>query len=260
MGLTHFPRGLPLLAVLLTACATSTPVVHEGDEAAEAVYSWEEARADPSCVVLLCDEARCAVWRCRDVMEVEVPLGVEAPAVVLTKGTYPVVRPLTRPLLRPWTDTGVTTAVREPWEDNPYRWWGHPVAAPTVADPVFEIPWHNWKTREPRVDRQLRHWQCSLRPNEPYEKHHIFPQEEALARWFGRQSIDIHAFTIRLPKGFHQWLHSGGPNGGQWNEAEAWRQFRREKEWANAEQMWAFAGELMSRFGVNGPLVPYYCD
>jgi hypothetical protein len=24
--------------------------------------------------------------------------------------------------------------------------------------------------------------------------------------------------------------------------------------------MWAFAGELMSRFGVNGPLVPYYCD
>ncbi len=258
MGLTHFPRGLPLLAVLLTACATSTPVVHEGDEAAEAVYSWEEARADPSCVVPLCDEARCAVWRCRDVMEVEEPPGVEAPAVVLTKGTYPVVRPLTRPLLRPWTDTGVTTAVREPWEDNPLRWWGHPVAAPSVADPVFEIPWHNWKTREPRVARQLRHWQCSLRPKEPYEKHHIFPQEGRLALWFKAQKIDIHAFTLRLPKSFHQWLHSGGPDGGQWNEA--WRQFRRQKEEATAEEMWAFAGELMSRFGVNGPLVPYYCD
>jgi hypothetical protein len=32
------------------------------------------------------------------------------------------------------------------------------------------------------------------------------------------------------------------------------------KQEATAEEMWAFAGELMSRFGVNGPLVPYYCD
>jgi len=258
MGLTHFSRGLPLLAVLLTACATSTPVVHEGDEAPKAVSSWEEARADPSCVVPLCDEQRCALWRCQDVVEVDAPRGVEPPSVVLAKGTYPVVRPLPRPLLRPWTDTDVTTAVRMPREDNPHRWWGHPVAAPTVADPVFEIPWHKWKVREPRVARQLRHWQCSISPKEPYEKHHIFPQEAELALWFKGQKIDIHAFTLRLPKSFHQWLHSGGPNGGQWNEA--WRQFKRGNQGANAEQMWAFAGELMSRFGVNGPLVPYYCD
>jgi len=39
MGLTHLSRGLPLLAVLLTACATSTPVVHESDAAPDAVYS-----------------------------------------------------------------------------------------------------------------------------------------------------------------------------------------------------------------------------
>jgi len=259
MGLTHFKHWFPLLAVLLTACATTTPAVHEDDEAADAVYSWEEARADPSCVVPLCDEARCAVWRCQDVVEVEAAGVEEAPSVVLAKGTYPVVvRPLLRPLSRPTTDTHVTTAVREPWEDNPLRWWGHPVAAPTVADPVFEIPWHNWKTREPRVAKQLRHWQCSIRPKEPYEKHHIFPQAVEFALWFKRRGIDIHAFTIRLPKSFHQWLHSGGPNGGQWNEA--WRQFRSENLGATAEQMWAFAGELMSRFGVNGPLVPYYCD
>ncbi|WP_309891422.1 hypothetical protein [Archangium sp.] len=116
------------------------------------MYSWEEGRADPSCVVPLCDEERCAIWRCRDVVEVETAGVKESPSVVLVKGTYPVVvRPLLRPLSRPSTDTEVTTAVREPWEPNPNRWWGHPVAAPTVADPVFEIPWHNWKTREPRV-------------------------------------------------------------------------------------------------------------
>ncbi len=246
MGLTHFKHWFPLLAVLLTACVTSTPVVPGGDEAPDAVDSWEEARADPSCVVPLCDEARCAIWRCRDVVEVEVEVeasrAVDVPDVVLAKGTYPVVvRPLTRPLLRPWTDPGVTTAVREPWEGNPHRWWGHPVAAPTVVDPVFEIPWHNWKTREPRVARQLRHWQCSLRPKEPYEKHHIFPQAADLALWFTRQKIDIHAFTIRLPKSFHQWLHSGGPNGGQWNEA--WRRFKDDKEEATAEEMWAIHAE-----------------
>ncbi len=61
MGLRHLFRGLPLLAVLLTACATSTPVMHEGEAAPDAVSSWEEARADPSCVVPLCDEERCAV-------------------------------------------------------------------------------------------------------------------------------------------------------------------------------------------------------
>jgi hypothetical protein len=49
-----------------------------------------------------------------------------------------------------------------------------------------------------------------------------------------------------------------GPNGGQWNEA--WRRFQDDNQGATAAQMWAFAGELMSRFGVNGPLVPYYCD
>ncbi|WP_309896037.1 TIGR02269 family lipoprotein [Archangium sp.] len=259
MGLKHFQPGLALLAVLLTACVSSTAVVHEGDEASDAVYSWEEARADPSCVVPLCDEERCAVWRCRDVVEVEAAGMAEVPSVVLAKGTYPVVvRPLLRPLTRPSTGTDVTTAVREPWEPNPNRWWGHPVAAPTVADPVFEIPWHNWKTREPRVVKQLRHWQCNIRPKEPYEKHHIFPQAAYLARWFTRRKIDIHAFTIRLPRSFHQWLHSGGPDGGQWNEA--WRQFHDNNRGATAEQMWAFAGELMSRFGVNGPLVPYYCD
>ncbi|WP_395808008.1 DUF2380 domain-containing protein [Archangium minus] len=70
---------------------------------------------------------------------------------------------------------------------------------------------------------------------------------------------DIHAFTVRVPKSFHQWLHSGGPAGGQWNEA--WRQFMDlNRNTAKAEDIWRFAGELLVRFGVNGPFVPYSCD
>ncbi|HEX5750539.1 MAG TPA: TIGR02269 family lipoprotein [Archangium sp.] len=251
---------LPLL-VLLTACATSTPTVPQ-DEGPETVSSsWEEARADPTCVVPLCDGERCAIWRCQDVVDVEEE---KAPPILLARGTLPVARPpmVFRPVpggLLPPANSNITTELRSPLADTPERWWGHPVAAPTSADPVFEIPWHNWKTRDRFVPKELRHWMCSIPPREPYEKHHIFPQQKLLADWVNRRGIDIHAFTVRLPRSFHQWLHSGGPEGGQWNEA--WRQFRKQNLYtAKAEDIWRFAGELMLRFGVNGPLVPFYCD
>ncbi|MGZ3459211.1 MAG: SitA family polymorphic toxin lipoprotein, partial [Archangium sp.] len=51
-----FKRSLALLCVLLSACAATTSAVPEDIEAPDAVYSWEEARADPSCVVPLCDQ------------------------------------------------------------------------------------------------------------------------------------------------------------------------------------------------------------
>jgi len=237
MNLRAWTWGAALLGLLLTACATSTPSLREDDlEAPDVVSSWEEARSDPSCVVPLCDEARCALWRCQDVVEVD-----ERP-VLLAQAVIPEVEP-------------ALPLVPEP---GPNRWWGRPLAVPDGAEPVFEIPWHNWKEREQLARKTYRIY-CLHRPREPYEKHHIFPQQEVLARWFERQGIDIHAFTIRVPKSFHQWLHSGGPKGGQWNEA--WRQFEREKgEKAKPEDIWRFAGELMMRFGVNGPLVPYSCD
>ncbi|PTL79459.1 hypothetical protein DAT35_34790 [Vitiosangium sp. GDMCC 1.1324] len=227
--------------MLLSACVTAAPEVREEAEAPEVVSaSWDEARADPTCVVPLCDEERCAVWRCQDVAD------VDAHPVLLAQA--PVMEPMAEPMLP------------EPLVEGPgaSRWWGHPLGEPRSASPVFEIPWHNWKTRELSSPRLYRH-QCLNPPREPFEKHHIFPQEAVLARWFTREGIDIHAFTIRLPRSFHRWLHSGGPQGGQWNEA--WRQFMRtNRTTAKAEDMWRFAGELMMRFGVNGPLVPYFCD
>ncbi|HEX8823357.1 MAG TPA: TIGR02269 family lipoprotein [Archangium sp.] len=225
-------RGLALLCVLLSACVTSPPIGREHDEAPEAVLSWEEARADPSCVVPLCDAERCAVWRCQDLLEVE-----DAPSVVLARGPTP-------------------QASRPPLVGNPSRWWGRPLAAPTSVEPVFEIPWHNWKTRQQPSPQRTHPLSCML-PPEPLEKHHIFPQE--LAAWFKLKKIDIHAFTLRLPRSFHRWLHSGSGRGGQWNET--WRQFQRENPEANKDRIWRFAFELMTRFGVNErPLVPYYCD
>ncbi|HEX8439645.1 TIGR02269 family lipoprotein [Archangium sp.] len=229
-----FARWLPLLGVLLAACATSTPVLREDDEAPEVVASWEEARADPSCVVPLCDEERCALWRCQDLVE-----EVDAPSVVLARGPMPAV------------------GLRPPLVGNPSRWWAPPLAAPTNAEPVFEIPWHHWKMREQLAQQRKHPLRCML-PPEPLEKHHIFPQQEDLAKWFERKHIDIHAFTVSLPRSFHRWLHSGGPEGGQWNEA--WRQFQEKNRGASTEEIWQFAFELMFQFRVNGPFVPYYCE
>ncbi|WPB76721.1 TIGR02269 family lipoprotein [Archangium violaceum] len=227
MSFPPLKTWLALLCVVLSACATSTSAVREEEEPLDAVASWEEARADPSCMVPLCDEERCALWRCQDAVEADEP-----------------------PVLLAWAN-GARLPLPAP---NPSRWWGRPLVAPLGTEPVFEIPWHNWNIRG-------RYAALALRPpcipsREPIEKHHIFPQE--LAVWFKRNKIDIHAFTLRLPKSFHRWLHSGGPKGGQWNEA--WRQFQYENSVTSPERIWQFAFELMSRFGVHErPLVPYYC-
>ncbi|MFY0562961.1 TIGR02269 family lipoprotein [Archangium lansingense] len=225
MSLPPWKRWLALLGLLLTACATSAPGVSEYVEDADPVASWEEAREDPSCVVPLCTEDRCVFWRCQDVVEVE---------------DHPVLLAFAHGSLRP--------------PPNPTRWWGRPLAVPGGREAVFEIPWHNWNIRGQYAPRALK--PPCVRSWEPLEKHHIFPQ--ALAEWFKRKPIDIHAYTIRLPRSFHQWLHRGGSRGGQWNEA--WYQFQRQNDRATIEEVWKFAGELMSRFGVNGPLVSYYCD
>ncbi|OJT23875.1 hypothetical protein BO221_18105 [Archangium sp. Cb G35] len=217
-----------LFGVMLSACVTSPPAPREDDEALDAVSSWEEVRADTSCVVPLCDEAGCAVWRCRDLEEVD---------------PHPVLPALAHGALRP--------------PPNPTRWWGRSLAAPGGKEPVFEIPWHNWNIRGQYAARALR--PPCIPSREPIEKHHIFPQEKFLAEWFKDKGINIHAFTMRLPKSFHSWLHSGGPRGGQWNEA--WRQFViQNQETATLEDIWRHAFELMERFYLNGSLVSYYCE
>ncbi|WP_143177236.1 TIGR02269 family lipoprotein [Cystobacter ferrugineus] len=219
--------------MLLAACATSTPTLREDDEAPAAVSSWEEARADPSCVVPLCDGERCALWRCRDLVEEDA-----VSSVVLARGPMP-------------------QAMRPPLVGNPSRWWGRSLAAPSYQEPILEIPWHNWKTRE-QVEKQRKHPLACMLPAEPLEKHHIFPQQQKLAEWFRGKGIDIHAFTVSLPITFHRWLHSEGPEGGQWNEA--WRRFQGQNPGATPEEIWQFAFELMFLFKVNAPLVPYCQD
>ena len=93
-------------------------------------------------------------------------------------------------------------------------------------------------------------------PSGRYVRHHIFSQAPDLAAWFTRQGIpDIHPFTMIIPEHIHLQIHSGGPRGGVWNQA--WRQFRDANSTASPAEIYRQAGELIFRFELTGPLVPY---
>jgi hypothetical protein len=54
----------------------------------------------------------------------------------------------------------------------------------------------------------------------------------------------------------HHRIHSGGPRGGLWNAA--WRQFKDANPHASLQEIYRHAGELIHRFELIGPVVPYY--
>src|SRR5690606_38605036 len=90
-----------------------------------------------------------------------------------------------------------------------------------------------------------------------WEKHHIFPQAEDLAKWFDRQGVKIHDYTMPIPRELHQRIHRGGEGGGQWNAA--WRAFNKVKPNASPEEIFKHAGELIHRVQLmGGPIQLYY--
>ncbi len=90
-----------------------------------------------------------------------------------------------------------------------------------------------------------------------WEKHHIFPQATEFARWFDRQGVKIHDFTMPIPRDLHRRIHGNDGRGGPWNEA--WREFIILHSRASPEQIYKHAGELIYRFQlVGGPIQPYY--
>lgn len=72
-----------------------------------------------------------------------------------------------------------------------------------------------------------------------------------------RQGVkDIHKFTMVIPENVHRRIHGGGARGGRWNEA--WRTFMNQNQRAPAAAIYRHAGELIFRFELAGPMLPYY--
>ncbi|NTX16610.1 TIGR02269 family lipoprotein [Myxococcus sp. CA056] len=216
-------RALHVFCVVLLAtgwqgCATS---------AASAVPFWEDAQGECSephedvCLAPLCEEDTCAFFRCEHMLD------------ELTLARFPPARP---------------PAASAAPGGGPRRNWGSGLKTPGGHEPVFVIPWHGSpRPTPPRF--QL--------PPGRFEKHHIFPQAEDLALWFRSRGLNIHDYTLPLPRDVHQRIHRGGDRGGAWNKA--WREYQRQNPFPSKEEIFKHAGELIYRFQLlGGPVKPYY--
>gem|GEM_PF-269491 len=207
---TLLPLRLVLLSVSLAACASTDTSLRETAE--PEVVSWEEGCQDSTTLELLCSEDTCAFFRCQDLAEVS-----EAPSGEVEPARWPGLRP----------------------PGGPRRGWRQPRRG---AEPVFVIRWNNHPAPNLPNRRPL-----SL---DLLVKHHIFPQAPELAAWFQRQGINIHQYTLLIPRGTHLRIHSGGPRGGMWN-AE-WRQFTRGRERVPPGEIWQHAIKLIIKYDLTG--------
>jgi len=68
--------------------------------------------------------------------------------------------------------------------------------------------------------------------------------------------FDQRRYPSVIEETVHFRIHNGGPRGGRWNAA--WRQFKDANPRATPEEIYRHAGELIYRFELIGPIVPYY--
>ncbi|MFP2929085.1 TIGR02269 family lipoprotein [Pyxidicoccus sp. 3LG] len=208
-----------LLCGLLTACA-STPSGQEPGARTEC----DDPGSD-RCITLLCGVEACGIYYCED---------VQPERVVRSQALVPVRPP---PAPQPFPHTS-----------NPQRFRGSRQGLPRNAEPVFIIPW-NQSSEEAAARRQQDDQDQDKRT---WVKHHVFPQE--FKKWFQFKRINIHDWTLVIEKHIHERIHYGA-RGGPWNAA--WRQFIEDNEDVGEQDIHLFAVQLIFRFELSGPIVPY---
>ncbi|MFY0529310.1 TIGR02269 family lipoprotein [Archangium gephyra] len=84
----------------------------------------------------------------------------------------------------------------------------------------------------------------------------LSPGPGGFREWFHARGVpDIHQYTLVIPEHVHIRIHSSGPKGGLWNQA--WMDFKDARPNASPEAIYRHAGELIFRFELTGPVVPY---
>jgi len=221
---TPRPFCLLLLVGFLAACASSSPAVQEDGPTPgpEVVASWEEGCEDERSLVLLCQEEgeECGFFRCHEVVSGEEVL-------LASRGGGPIYIPGPSPFARGWR--------------------GRPIGWPRNTRPVLTFRFNRHFDPKPTLP--------ALPPGR-WVKHHLFPQAQELREWFHARGVpDIHQYTLLIPEHVHIRIHSSGPKGGLWNQA--WLNFKRARPNAFPEEIYRHAGQLIFRFELTGPVVPY---
>ncbi|HZH75161.1 MAG TPA: TIGR02269 family lipoprotein [Archangium sp.] len=214
---------LSLAALLLTACAPSSPSLRAWEEAAPDDTSVCDDTGADQCVVLACDEGECGIFDCEDV-------DPEALASVPLAHGAELARNYQRPPYR-------APGTQRNWRRAGLR----EDARPRMT---FHFRYrHGYLPAFPRLEGKLI-------------KHHLFPQAREFRKWFTDCRINIHEWTMLVPEHVHLRIHRGA-NGGLWNAA--WRQFIDANPVPpSREVVLRKAFELALRFDVAGPLMPYY--
>jgi len=219
-----------LLCAVLTACASASSSVRQEEAGCEPeAASFEEVCQQEGSLLAVCAGRQCAAYRCREVAE-HLQLG----QVVRTRG-----------LMRPPQSSS------QPRAEVGTAWSG-PQGLPRHVRPVLIIPWGN--TSRPLLPHGRVLGGQEQPRGKPYEKHHIYPQEELLKTWFESKGINIHEWTLALEVEEHRRIHRGA-QGGPWNEA--WRRFQKANFTATKLEIELHAGQLIYEFNLYGVVVPY---
>ncbi|MCY1017459.1 TIGR02269 family lipoprotein [Pyxidicoccus sp. MSG2] len=218
--------------LLVTACA-STSLTQQRWETAEATAGECDDPAADRCTLFICGVGACGLYYCED---------VEPNGIVRAQAMVPV-RPPAPPMPAPGPARPFPTPA------NPQRYWGSMQGLPENAEPIFIIPW-NQSSEEyaARLRKELEN-----QPRRTWVKHHVFPQ--AFKEWFLSRGVDIHEWTLVLDKQVHENIHRGGM-GGPWN-AE-WARYIENNRRAHRQAIHLFATQMIFRFDLAGPVVPYY--
>ncbi|MFP2907325.1 TIGR02269 family lipoprotein [Pyxidicoccus sp. 3LFB2] len=215
--------------LLVTACA-STNITQQRWKTAEAEAEECDDPGADRCTLFICGVGACALYFCED---------VDPGRIVRAQALAPV-RPPTPP-------PGIAHPFPTP--TNPQRFWGSMQGLPENAEPIFIIPWN--ETSEEYAARLRK--EVEDPPKRTWVKHHVFPR--AFKDWFDRRGVNIHEWTLVLDKQVHQNIHRGEA-GGPWN-AE-WRLYIDRNPAAQRQAIHLFAVQMIFRFDLSGPVVPYY--
>jgi uncharacterized lipoprotein (TIGR02269 family) len=217
-----------LWGLLVTACASTNATQRRWEAAETTTEECDDPGAD-RCTLFICGVEACGLYFCEDVAPSNI---VRAQAVVPARPPAPSTP--SRPL-------GPST--------SPQRYWGSMQGLPEDAEPLFII---HWNQSSEEYAARLRH-QMENQPRRTWVKHHVFPQ--AFKEWFLSRGVDIHEWTLVLDKQVHENIHRGGM-GGPWN-AE-WAHYIETNRRAHRQAIHLFATQLIFRFDLAGPVVPYY--
>lgn len=92
-------------------------------------------------------------------------------------------------------------------------------------------------------------------------KHHVYPQRKILKEKFDALGIDIHKYTVKMPRELHVDLHRDGPFGGKWNQE--WVTFfdkykKHRQRLPTVSEVKSFRRHLMDKYNINKyPKVDY---